>query len=408
LVGFRIASTTSSLPIATDFPATCPTAKPTPKSVVEEDGLSVGSAPERRITDLDALVEGLPTEEREIANRLFDVRATTGRLEVPEEMQGWVEKNFGSIDAVREQRIVRVTNRMTLDGTLFNELRASRPFDAAADNGPEVARREIEETHGDPFCAPEKGTPADVFGRVRGAHSTTASNVAKYDGFHGLVVFDDHDPLAFTHEKVDDYVSVALEWIERALAADPEAKYPFLMWNCLWRAGSSVIHGHAQVTATSGAHYPKVERLRRAALQYESAYGSDYFWDLYQVHEALGLGITPPPGSAPKVRGFASLTPVKEKEVVLLGPDLGEHLRHLLASVVMRYTRDLGVSSFNVAFYLRPSAPTEEDWSSFPVVIHVVDRGDVANRTSDIGAMELYAAPVVSSDPFQVAHLLKE
>jgi hypothetical protein len=197
LVGFRIASTTSSLPIATDFPATCPTAKPTPKSVVEEDGLSVGSAPERRITDLDALVEGLPTEEREIANRLFDVRATTGRLEVPEEMQGWVEKNFGSIDAVREQRIVRVTNRMTLDGTLFNELRASRPFDAAAENGPEVARREIEETHGDPFCAPEKGTPADVFGRVRGAHSTTASNVAKYDGFHGLVVFDDHDPSRF-------------------------------------------------------------------------------------------------------------------------------------------------------------------------------------------------------------------
>ncbi len=370
--------------------------------------MSVGSAPERRITDLDALVEGLPTEEREVADRLFNVQATTGRLEVPEEMQGWVEKNFGSIDAVREQRIVRVTNRLTLEGTLFNELRASRPFDVAGEGGPDVLRREIEETRGDPFCAPEKGTPADVFGRVRGAHSITASNIAKYDGFHGLVVFDNHDPLAFTHEKVDDYVSVALEWIERALAADPEAKYPFLMWNCLWRAGSSVIHGHAQVTATRGAHYPKVERLRRAALEYESAYGSDYFWDLYRAHNALGLGITPPLGCSSDVRGFASLTPVKEKEVVLLGPDLGEHLRRFLASVLVRYTRDLGVSSFNVAVYLRPSAPTVEDWSSFPVVIHVVDRGDVANRTSDIGAMELYAAPVVSSDPFQVACLLNE
>jgi galactose-1-phosphate uridylyltransferase len=376
--------------------------------VIEEDSLSVGSAPERRITELDALVEGLPTEEREAADRLFDVQATTGRLEVPEEMQGWVEKNFGSSDAVREQRIVRVTNRVTLEGTLFNELRASRPFDVAGEGGPDALRREIEETRGDPFCAPEKGTPADVFGRVRGAHSTTASNVAKYDGFHGLIVFDDHDPLSFTPEKVNDYISVALEWIQRARKTDPEAKYPFLMWNCLWRAGSSMIHGHAQVTATRGAHYPKVERLRRAALEYKSAYGSDYFWDLYRVHEALGLGIAPPPGSSPDVRGFASLTPAKEKEVVLLGPDLGEHLRRFLADLILRYTQDLGGSSFNVAFYLRPTAPTEEDWSSFPVVIHVVDRGNFANRTSDIGAMELYAAPVVSSDPFQVARLLRE
>jgi galactose-1-phosphate uridylyltransferase len=369
--------------------------------------LSFGSAPERRITELDALVEGLPTEERRIAARLFDVRATTGRLEVPEGMRGWVEKNFGSVDAVREQRIVRVTNRVTLEGTLFNELRASRPFDVAGEGGPDVLRCEIEETHGDPFCVPEKGTPADVFGRVRGSHSVTASNIAKYDGFHGLIVFDDHDPLVFTPEKVNDYVTVALEWIERARKVDPEAKYPFLMWNCLWRAGSSVIHGHAQVTATRGTHYPKVERFRRTALEYESAHGSAYFSDLYRVHEALGLGITPPPASSPQVRGFASLTPAKEKEAVLFGPDLGEHLCRFLSSVLLRYTRDLGVSSFNVAFYLRPSAPSEEDWSSFPIVIHLVDRGDPANRTSDIGAMELYAAPVVSSDPFEVARLLR-
>ena len=126
------------------------------------------------------------------------------------------------------------------------------------------------------------------------------------------------------------------------------------------------------------------------------------------MHEALGLEISSLPGSSPHTRGFVSLTPVKEKEVVLLGQNLGEHLRHLLADVLLTYTRDVGVSSFNVAFYLPPDAPTEEDWSSFPVVIHVVDRGDPANRTSDIGAMELYAAPVVSSDPFQVARLLRE
>jgi hypothetical protein len=358
----------------------------------------------QRITNLDALIKGLPPEERELAGRLFDVVSTTGRLEVPEAMRGWVEKTFGSVDAVREQKIVRVTDRVTFDGALFNELRASRPIDAHGE-APDL-RREIESTAGDPFCTPEKGTPADVFGRVRGSYATTASNVAKYDGFHGLVVFDDHDPLSFTPEKVDDYVSVALAWMRRALEEDSEAKYPFLMWNCLWRAGSSVIHGHAQITAAKGAHYPKVERLRRAALGYESAYGSNYFSDLFKVHEAFGLAIPSSPGTHSDVRSFVSLTPVKEKEVVLLGPDLGEPLRRLLADILGRYTRSLGVSSFNVAFYLPPLAPTEEDWSSFPVVVYVVDRGDPANRTSDIGAMELYAASVVSSDPFLVARLL--
>ena len=97
---------------------------------------------------------------------------------------------------------------------------------------------------------------------------------------------------------------------------------------------------------------------------------------------------------------------VLEADRVLLGPELGEPLRGFFAEVLERYVRDLGVMSFNVAFYLPPLAPTEEDWSTFPVVIQVVDRGDPANHTSDIGAMELYAAPVVSSDPFRVAHLL--
>ena len=362
----------------------------------------------RRITDLDALVEGLPPEERMLAGRLFEVIPATGRLVVPQAMRGWVEKNFGSVSAVREQKIVRVTDRITLEGALFNELRASRPIDATDETAPDLLRREIEGTRGDPFCAPEEGTPADVFGRVWGSHSMTASNVAKYDGFHGLVVEDEHDPLSFTPEKVDDYISVALKWLGKALEEDPEAKYPFLMWNCLWRAGASVVHGHLQVTAARGAHYPKVEYLRRAALGYESTYGSDYFSDLFRVHEALGLGIPTPPQTPPDVRGFVSLTPAKEKEVVLLGPDLGKPLRRLFADVLERYTRDLGVSSFNVAFYLPPLTSTGEDWSSFPVAIHMVDRGDLASRTSDMGSMELYAAPVVSSDPFRVAHFLRE
>jgi hypothetical protein len=361
----------------------------------------MSGVPERRITGLPGLISALPSEDRAAAERLFDVSATVGRLDPPEEMHAWIEKSFGSVDAVLEQRIVRVTNRVTLQGTLFNGLRASRPLDTGLDLNLE---REIEATAGDPFCYPEKGTPTDLFGRVRGAHAITASNVAKYDGFHGVIVFDDHNPLHLTSEKVADYVSVGLEWCRKALEADPEARYPFLMWNCLWRAGSSIIHGHAQVTATRGSHYPKVERLRRAAIAYTSEHGSDFFDDLYRVHHSLGLGVPTEDG----VQAFASLSPIKEKELVVIGESPEDVALHRAVGALLRgYVEALGVRAFNVAFYMPPLAPTDEDWSGFPTVVHVVDRGSPANRTSDIGAMELYAASVVASDPFRVADVLR-
>jgi hypothetical protein len=357
--------------------------------------------PEHKITDLPALIEDLPPEDRVLAERILDVSATTGRLDPPDGMRAWIEKSFGSVGAVTEQRIVKVTDRVTLEGTLFNELRASRPLDTGVSLDLD---REISATEGDPFCRPEEGTPADVFGRVKGKHATTASNIAKYDGFHGVVVFDDHNPLHLTPEKVSDYVSVGLEWCGKALEADPEAKYPFLMWNCLWRAGGSIIHGHAQVTATRDAHYPKVERLRRDAAAYRSEHGSDYFGDLCRVHEALGLGIPAEDG----VRAFASLTPVKEKELVVVGGGPEDPALHRTVGGLLRsFVHDLGARAFNVAFYMPPLADAEEDWSGFPVVVYIVDRGDPANRTSDIGAMELYAAPVVASDPFRVAEVLR-
>ncbi len=356
--------------------------------------------PEKKITNLPQLVENLSSGNRALFENIFDVSATTGRLDPPESMHGWIENSFGSVEAVREQRIVKVTNLVTLQGTLFNELRSSRPSDTGTDLDLES---EIEKTVGDPFCHPEDGTPADTFGRVRGHHSMTASNIAKYDGFHGVIVFDDHNPLHFTNEKVADYINVGLQWGRKTIETDPEARYFFLMWNCLWRAGGSLIHGHAQATATRNMHYPKVENLRRTALSYAADHGSNYFDDLYRIHDSLDLSFPCPGG----VRGFASLTPVKEKELVLIGESLeDEALHQAVATALKSYVEAMGVSSFNVAFYAPPLMPDGRDWSGFPTSVHLVDRGDPASRTSDMGAMELYAASVVASNPFRVSEIL--
>ncbi len=244
------------------------------------------------IVELEARIAGLAAEPRAAAERIYAVSTTTGTLVAPDEMRPWIEKLFGSVEAVTSQRIVRVTDRVTLEGALFNDLRAKRPMAVPEKSGAEVAET-IRSTENDPFCHAETGTPADDFGRISGELGVTASNVAKYDGYHGVLVFNAHDPLApMDAAAIADHLTTARKWADAAVERDPAAPYYFLMWNCLWRAGGSIVHGHMQMTTTHGMHYPKVERLRQAALAYGVRYRRDYFDDLWLVHDGLGLGVT--------------------------------------------------------------------------------------------------------------------
>ena len=374
----------------------------------------------QNIAYLDERVATMPTAARAIFDRIFHVSVTTGQIVPPESMESWIEKQFGSVDAVRTQRIVKVTNLITMEGSLFNELRARRPMEAKASSDLEET---IMSNLGDPFCKPLEGTPADTFGRVRGKHSITASNVAKYDGFHGVVVFDEHNPLVFSPEKVSDYIDTALAWAHKAHDVDGEARYFFFMWNCLWKSGASILHGHAQMTLSRDMHYAKVEHLRRSALRYRENHGANYFDDLYAAHKALGLTLL-----NGHTRILAYLTPIKEKEVLLISEALDQDLKDSIYKVLKGFVERLGVQSFNVALYHKPLggvhpepcpersrraqdkpiAEVVEDWSGFPVIVRIVDRGDPNNKTADIGAMELYAASVIASDPFRVAEALRE
>ncbi len=353
------------------------------------------------ILDLEALIAGLPEATAAAARRIFAITASTATLEAPAEMVDWIVRAFGTLDAVRIQRIVRVTNLVTLEGALFNELRSRRPKDMS---GVDDVRQAIAGSANDPFCHVDTGTPSDTFGHVRGRHGTAVSNVAKYDGWHGVLVFDEHDPLApMSAEVLADHFQTARRWAEKGLAAESEARYYFLLWNALWRAGGSIVHGHMQMTLTKGMHYPKVEALRRQSLRYRSEHGADYFDDLWSVHEALGLGTTV--GGA---RVLAYLAPVKEQEIIVLGDPGGDEttlaagIAHALATL-----RGDGVTAHNLALYLSPLSGDGTDWSRFPPLARLVSRGEAGDRTSDIGAMELYAASVVATDPFRIGNALR-
>jgi hypothetical protein len=173
------------------------------------------------------------------------------------------------------------------------------------------------------------------------------------------------------------------------------------------------------MTLTRDIHYAAVERWRRAALAYRRRHRAGYFDDLVRLllHPALGLGVTlgGDDGNAQdRVAVLASLTPVREREVLLVAPALTPSFRQTLGRVVIDlFVRRLGVMAFNVGLLLPPLAPPlglsrREDWSGFPVIARVVDRGNPLAQNSDVGGMELFSQGVVSADPFALADALQE
>ena len=81
------------------------------------------------ITRLGEIVDSLPVGERALFQRIYAVTTTAGELRVPDSMELRVSQHFGSVEAVVNQKIVKVTNMVTSEGTLFNRLRTSRLID---------------------------------------------------------------------------------------------------------------------------------------------------------------------------------------------------------------------------------------------------------------------------------------
>ncbi len=356
------------------------------------------------VLDLASRRDELGPEDRARFDRLFRVTASRARLVLPEGMRVWVRHAFGADPTVEEQTVVRVLNTVTGEESVFNSLRAVRPVDVhAASFAEDTDLAEMIDTPGaDPFCHPLEQTPEDVFGRVRGRHCVTASNIAKIDTFHGVVIFDEHNPLRFTRDRLADYLRTGVAWGERARATDPAAVYWLLWWNALWKSGASVVHGHAQVVCARGQHYTRLERLRAATESYRARHARSYFDDLVAVHDALGLSLHH--GSAV---ALPSLTPLKEHEVWIVDTDLTEDLLDLLDHVLSRLVDEVGVQSFNLAYLRPPLGSTPEDWSGFPHVIRIVDRGSLTTPMTDIGGLEMFATASVANDPFRLIRTLE-
>jgi hypothetical protein len=352
------------------------------------------------IMDLPRIVEGLKKEDRELFDRFFVMRKKVGELKVPKEMRAWADKSFGDYRNVEKQEILRIFNTLSFETALFNELRAKRPHVVNVD---ENITKDIMSDFGDNFCNPLKMTAVDTFGRVKGRYCISTSNIAKYDFLHGVIIFKKHNPLDFTEKELDDYLETALKWFKKANKSNKEAIYPYLIWNCLWRAGAGVIHGHMQTVIGEQVHYGEAEFFNHIRIEYMKEIGKEYFQDYFNIHKAIGLGF-----EEKDLRIFMNITPRKDKEVTILGPKLDKNFGRTIYKILRCLLDDFGVNSFNVGFIFPPLKETGS-WEGFPVVVRILDRGSLKVKTTDMGGMEVYSrSNIIETDPYKVFEKIKE
>jgi len=337
------------------------------------------------ILELPETYRRLSPQARRRFDSIFSFSIDTGRMNVPASMRPWVKKQFGSVKKVEQQPVLKITNHIMFEGALINKLRADRPIHRGAG----VTKQQLlDMAKNEPFADVRKNTPEDTFGRIVGLHEISASNVAKYDALHGLIIFNKANPLEFTERETIEHYKAAMAWIEAAQSEHPEAQYPLIGWNCLWKAGASLVHGHLQVLIGRHEPYAAMHLWQEQSSEYRQRRHKSYWDELYKVYESLDL--------ATELRGikvFASITPRKEKEIVLMTDCADEVLFGVIYKVLKAF-RAMGIESFNVATMMAPG---------LPVLTRIVDRGKLSTHTTDIGIAELYLnQSVIFSDPVKV------
>jgi hypothetical protein len=362
------------------------------------------------ITQLKQYVEDLKEQEWHMFHRMFSFNESRGFMYFPQE---FVDSAYNilkepgenveqTIARIRSQTVIRTFNQYTGDQVLINTLRARKPGISSQDK--EKLKKEVyetlEKTRGCDFCNPHTRTPSDLEVRIESSKCITAANLCGYDAANALLIFKEHNFLNYGEEEISQALDVARTWFREKNKKNANLIYPFIGWNCMKRAGASQDHGHMQLLLTSGKAYQEMEKLRIASEAYQAKFGRNYLREFSLIHRNLGLGF--------KYRCaeiIAPLVPKKDNDTYIIGENLSD-LKEPITKVLKGFN-DSGIFAFNGGIYLPPMNRTE-GWSDMHQhIARIIDRGNPLRNGTDMAVMELLGTPVVGTDPFKTADLLK-
>ena len=273
-----------------------------------------------------------------------------------------------------------------------------------------------------PFC-PDKVLevtpcfPPDILpeGRMTLDDKVLFPNIAPYDRLSAVATLGSRHYMPMTEidpRQIADGFSLTLKYFRHLHGLKhPESVYHLVSWNYMPAAGSSIIHPHLQVFATSFAPNFLREKLE-AAKTYLDVNKSNYWDDLVRAEKENGdrylgdigrttwLSVFAPLGSVGDVMatvdGVRSTLELAEDDLL----DLATGLTKLMAA----YDR-IGIYNFNMSFF---SGSRNDDHARFHLIFSPRIYFNPSIGTPDVAALgRLFGESVCMGFPEEISKLLK-
>jgi galactose-1-phosphate uridylyltransferase len=273
-----------------------------------------------------------------------------------------------------------------------------------------------------PFC-PDKVLkvtpcfPADIVpgGRMTLGDKFLFPNIAPYDRLSAIATFGNRHYLPMTEiepQRISDGIRLAMKYFRHLHEmGHPESVYHLVSWNYMPASGSSIIHPHLQVFATSYAPNMLREKLQ-AAKTYMEVNGTNYWEDLIKAEKANGDRFLGEVGRTTWLTVFAPLGTVGDVVAVVDGTcctlELTDHdlddIAVGLTKLMAAYDR-MGIYNFNMSFF---TGSLKDAHTRFHLIFSPRIYFNPAIGTPDVAALgRLFGESVCMGFPEEINKLLK-
>ncbi|XP_069693300.1 uncharacterized protein [Periplaneta americana] len=337
---------------------------------------------------------------------IYKVNVREGKQTFPplfvEKVRRWMGNDDELLKQVYKQDVLHVNNRYNHEQTIFNLLRSKRPTSNSKEDPREYVYKLAAETKKScDFCQYKTNTAEDVFGRIEGLHSVSASNTFKLEKWHSLFLSKKHNPLDLSEEEFVDIFNTSLKWFNKANSINEDSRFPMMIYDSLPKGGASQFHPHAHgFLSTQYLSHMAVQH--NAARIYKDENDSEYWNDMIEIHHALGLSVTM--GNAIAI---SPLTPVREHEIIILSNHPEADFFRLFYYVIQTYYNKIQRMCFSSGLAF-PAMHITDSSASLPAIARIGTRGQCNAYTNDVSSLELYVMQNVHVDPYIIIRELQE
>jgi galactose-1-phosphate uridylyltransferase len=261
-------------------------------------------------------------------------------------------------------------------------------------------------------CFPEEIIPE---GRMTMDNKVLFPNIAPYDRLSAVATLGDRHYIPMTDIKprrIADGFRLAIKYFRHLEdIKHPESVYHLISWNYMPASGSSIIHPHLQVFASSFAPNFLREKLE-AAKNYMDKHGTNYWDDLVAAEKENADRFLGEIGRTQWLTVFAPLGAVGDVTAVV--PDIRstleltdldvDDLAMCLSKLMAAYDR-MGIYNFNMSFF---SGSSQDKHARFHLLFSPRIYFNPSIGTPDVAALgRMFGESVCMGFPEEIHKLLK-